>query len=80
MKEFFSQCYQIRKKFRILSHKPWKSLMQNFIYCAVQIFRDYYNLVFFRDQQTVNPIQTSDVFLYPLKGFRMLLGAIKRDH
>ena len=73
MKDFFCKCDQIRGFL-------WKSLMQNFIYCAVQIFRDYYNLVFFRDQQTVNPIQTSDVFLYPLKGFRMLLGAIKRDH
>ena len=33
--DFFSKCYQIRKKLRIWSHLLKKSLMENFIFCAV---------------------------------------------
>ena len=36
MKNFFSKCEQIRRKLRIWSHLLKKSLMQNFIICAVQ--------------------------------------------
>ena len=35
IKDFFSQCNQIRKKLRIWSHLLKKSLMENFIFCAV---------------------------------------------
>ena len=34
-KDFFSKCDQIRKKLRIWSHLLKKSLMENFIFCAV---------------------------------------------
>ena len=33
--DFFSKCDQIRRKLRILSHLLRKSLMENFIFCAV---------------------------------------------
>ena len=35
IKGFFSKCDQIRKKLRIWSHLLKKSLMENFIFCAV---------------------------------------------
>ena len=37
IKDFFSKCDQIRRKLRIWSHLLKKSLMQNFIFCAVKI-------------------------------------------
>ena len=38
IKEFFSKCDQIRRNLRIWSHLLKKSLMENFIFCAVYIF------------------------------------------
>ena len=35
IKNFFSKCDQIRRKLPILSHLLKKSLMENFIFCAV---------------------------------------------
>ena len=35
IKDFFSNCNQIRRKLRIWSHLPKKSLMENFTLCAV---------------------------------------------
>ena len=35
IKGFFSKCEQIREKLRIWSHLLKKSLMENFIFCAV---------------------------------------------
>ena len=35
IKDFFSKCHQIRKKLRIWSHLLKKSLMKNFILCAM---------------------------------------------
>ena len=35
IKDFFSKCDQISKKLRIWSHLLKKSLMENFIFCAV---------------------------------------------
>ena len=35
MKDFFSKCDQIRRKLRIWSHLLKKSLMENFLFCAV---------------------------------------------
>ena len=37
IKDFFSKCDQIRRKLRIWSHLLKKSLMENFIFCAVDI-------------------------------------------
>ena len=37
IKVFFSKCYQIGRKLRIWSHLLKKSLMENFIFCAVNI-------------------------------------------
>ena len=36
-KDFVSKCDQIRMKLRIWSHLLKKSLMENFIFCAVNI-------------------------------------------
>ena len=36
IKDFFGKCDQIRKKLRIWSHLLKKSLMKNFIFCAVR--------------------------------------------
>ena len=35
IKDFFSKGDQIRRKLRIWSHLPKKSLMENFIFCAM---------------------------------------------
>ena len=35
VKDFFSKCDQIDRKLRIWSHLLQKSLMENFIFCAV---------------------------------------------
>ena len=37
-KDFFRKCYQIRGKLRIWTHLLKKSLMENFIFCAVSVF------------------------------------------
>ena len=37
IEDFFSKCDQIRSKLRIWSHLLRKSLMKNFIFCAVSI-------------------------------------------
>ena len=34
IKDFSSKCDQIRRKLRICSHLPDKSLMENFIFCV----------------------------------------------
>ena len=41
IKDFFSKRDQLRKKLRILSHLLKKSLMENFIFCAVSAALDY---------------------------------------
>ena len=38
IKDFFSKCDQIRRKLQISSHLLKKSLMENFIFCAVFCF------------------------------------------
>ena len=37
IKVFFTKCDQIRRKLRICSHLLKKSLMQNFIFCAMYL-------------------------------------------
>ena len=39
IKDFFSKCEQIRRKLRICSHLLKKSLMENFIFCAVRFVK-----------------------------------------
>ena len=41
VKVFFSKCDQIRRKLRIWSHLLKKSLMENFIFCAVIAYLGY---------------------------------------
>ena len=41
--DFFSNCDQIRRKLRIWSHLLKKSLIENFIFCAVRLIRAQYN-------------------------------------
>ena len=36
IKDLFNKCDQIRRKLRIWSHLLEKSLMENFIFCAVK--------------------------------------------
>ena len=46
--DFFIKCNQIHRKLRIWLHLLKKSLMENFIVCAVHILReDNYLLIFF---------------------------------
>ena len=40
-KDFFSKCDQIRRKPRIWSHLLKKSLMENFIFCAVYFYQSH---------------------------------------
>ena len=37
IKNFFNKCDQIRRELHILSHLYKKSLMENFIFCKVEI-------------------------------------------
>ena len=36
IKDFFSKCDQIHRKLRVWSHLQIKSLMENFMFCAVK--------------------------------------------
>ena len=38
IEDFFSKCDQIRRNLRIWSHLLKKSVMESFIFCAVEIF------------------------------------------
>ena len=42
IKDFFSKCDQIRRKLRIWSHLLKKSLMENFIFCAVVMDQNFH--------------------------------------
>ena len=53
IKDFFSKCDQIRRKLRIWSHLLKKSLMENFVFCAVYIFcRNTGKLLFKKNSRT----------------------------
>ena len=45
IKDFFSKCDQIRRKLRIWSHLLKKSLMENFIFCAVSTVSSVIKLI-----------------------------------
>ena len=47
IKDFFSKCDQIRSFLRIWSHLLKKSLMENFILCAVEPLRNMSEVVHF---------------------------------
>ena len=51
IKDFFSKCDQIRRKLQIWSHLLKKSLMENFVFCALWLMR-----------KLLNPFQTSVAF------------------
>ena len=44
IKDFFSKCDQICSFLRIWSHLMKKSLMENFIFCAVQMYNHFVKL------------------------------------
>ena len=46
IKDFFSKCEQIHRKLRIWSHFLKKSLMENFIFCALNLIHFKYFLWF----------------------------------
>ena len=51
IKDFFSKCDLIRRKLRIWLHLLKKSLMENFIFCAVKVdfkFVSYVKYLFIR--------------------------------
>ena len=41
VKDFFSKCEQILRKLRICSHLLKKTLMENFIFCAVYVLKKH---------------------------------------
>ena len=45
IKDFFSKYDQIRRKLRVWSHLQKKSLMENFIFCAVRITRETFAIM-----------------------------------
>ena len=48
IKDFFSKCDQIRSFLRIWSHLLKKSLMENFIYCAVIVHAYFHPIMLWR--------------------------------
>ena len=55
IKHFFSKCDQIHRKLRIWSHLLKKSLIENFVYCAVIMVLDgfifnWYILILYKSQ------------------------------
>ena len=53
IKDFFSKCDQIHRKLRIWSHLLVKSLMEKFIFCAVQSTAS---------EETVDPSSHSNIY------------------
>ena len=47
IKHFFSKCDQIRSFLRIWSHLMKKSLLENFIFCAMYLFAMIFSLILF---------------------------------
>ena len=54
IKDFFSKCDQIRRKLRIWSHLLKKSLMENFIFCAVLCIETQFLSLFPNIMKTAN--------------------------
>ena len=67
IKDFFSKCDQIRRKLRTWSHLLKKSLIENFIFCAVDIFNDNCSKNFWYLQDNIhmaNPFCKSSKFMF----------------
>ena len=57
IKYFFSKCDQTRRKLRIWSHLLKKSLLENFIFCAVQNgFQKLWQVIFGGQKVTVKTL------------------------
>ena len=67
IKYFFSKCDQIRGKLLIWSHLLKKSLMENFIFCAVQKgFQKLWQVVFGVQKVTVKTLSPVKIILRTL--------------
>ena len=79
VKDFFSKCDQIRRKLRIWSHRPKKSLIENFIFCAVlslnfiSLWR--VSLINFRTKYVITTLggwrRGGAITYYVLRGYRI---------
>ena len=70
IKHFFSKCDQICRKLRIWSHLLQKSLMENFIFCAMRVFEEC-----FEDSQYVLPLSDiTQMFLIGKNGKAEILN------
>ena len=73
---FFSKCDQIRRKLRIWSHLLKKSLMENFIFCAVTAVISQQHMTAYAGNTSVSQIflvsskliKTCAIFLTPFNG------------
>ena len=73
---FFSKCDQIRRKLRIWSHLLKKSLMENFIFCAVRAVISQQHMTAYAGNTSVSQIflvsskliKTCAIFLTPFNG------------
>ena len=66
IKDFFSKCDQIRMKLQIWSHLLKKSLMENFIFCAM-LRKEEENLKMRKTQTTI--INIILLFLFCMENF-----------
>ena len=60
IKDFFSKCDQIRRKPRIWSHLLKKSLMENFIFCAVK-YLNFRRLFHITDKYQISIISMANL-------------------
>ena len=63
IKDFFSKYDQIHTFLQIWSHLPKKSLMENFIFCAVLVIRCYGNIVMLKNYNYLDPRKDISVVL-----------------
>ena len=65
IKDFFSKCNQIRRKLRIWSLLLKKSLMEDFIFCAVFLsgYKLCWNCLEFSDQMFINVKRRYTIYL-----------------
>ena len=67
--DFFSKCGQIRRRLRIWSHLLKKSLMENFIFCAVSnwIFQEQIWIIFSLAYPTLKFLFIKKNFLFEIR-------------
>ena len=78
IKDFSSKCDQIRNFLRIWSHLQEKSLMENFVFCAVKlrVFSDPYTLTFFYKQ--LGSSLSPRLYFQGFRGSKLLIGCITK--